>query len=492
MAYKLNWEKLLSTKRLNGSSGADKDIRNAFESDYGRVIFSPATRRMHDKTQVFPLSDDDNIHTRLTHSQEVMSFGYTFGIKLVNEIFEPSNTDITEKDFEFLKNDNECLRSTLLRTIPVILQTVCLFHDIGNTPFGHFGEDTISNYFETFFDIKNEEEYSKIKEELGIEDNKILDFIEYDGNAQGLRVLSKLQILDNIYGLNLTSAILGTYLKYPNKEKKKRNTEIANNKHGVFFSEYEHFDKIIENCGLSVEGKIVRHPLCFLMEAADTIAYRTMDVEDGFNKGFYKTKTIINEVLEGIDKSNNFYTELKELKKNKSINERVKMVRLRIKLIDYLVNTAFEIFKANYNSIMNGEYQKELLDDDKFNVESKLGKICKQYIYDSTEVNSMEVTGSSVIVGLLDFYIEALITKTNCLEKKAYNMISKSFVYTSILENEKEEDNKKSVDISKYTIDDLKKIDNYYKLRVIVDFISGMTDQYALKHYQLISGLRLK
>lgn len=492
MAYKLNWEKLLSTKRLNGSSGAQKDIRNAFESDYGRVIFSPATRRMHDKTQVFPLSDDDNIHTRLTHSQEVMSFGYTFAIKLVNEIFDTSNTEITENDFEFLKIDDECLRSKLLRIIPVILQTVCLFHDIGNTPFGHFGEDTISNYFETFFDIKDEEEYSKIKEELGIDDNKILDFIEYDGNAQGLRVLSKLQILDNIYGLNLTSAILGTYLKYPNKEKKKRNSEIANNKHGVFFSEYEHFDKIIQNCGLKIGDKIVRHPLCYLMEAADTIAYRTMDVEDGFNKGFYTSKIIIDCILEKVPNNVDFHSELSSLKDDVTINEKVKMVRLRIMLIDYLVKTAFEIFKTNYEDIMNGEYQKELLDDDKFMVENQLKNICINYIYDSPEVNSMEVTGNSVIVGLLNFYIEALITKTNCLEKKAYNMISKSFVYTSILENEKEEDNKKSVDISKYEIDDFKKLDNYYKLRVIVDFISGMTDQYALKHYQLISGLRLK
>lgn len=493
MGYKLNWEKLLSTKRLNGSSGANKDIRNAFESDYGRVIFSPATRRMHDKTQVFPLSDDDNIHTRLTHSQEVMSFGYTFGIKLVNEIFDTSNTEITEKDFEFLKKDeNECIRGLLLRTIPVILQTVCLFHDIGNTPFGHFGEDTISNYFETFFKIEDKEKYSKIKEQLGIEENQILDFIQYDGNAQGLRVLSKLQILDNIYGLNLTSAILGTYLKYPNKENKKRNSEIANNKHGVFFSEYEHFDEIIKNCGLKIGDKIVRHPLCYLMEAADTIAYRTMDVEDGFNKGFYKTEVIIDSVLKKIPENNDLHSELNSLNNDHTINEKVKMVRLRIKLIDYLVRTAFEIFKTNYKDIMNGEYQKELLEDDKFEIENQLKNICIDYIYDSEEVNSMEVTGNSVLVGLLDFYIGALITKSNCLEKKAYNMISKSFIYTAILENDSSEERKKSLNISKYEYKDFQKLNDYYKLRVIVDYISGMTDQYALKHYQLISGLRLK
>jgi len=493
MAQKLNWKKLLSTFRLNGTSGAGKDIRNAFESDYGRVIFSPAIRRMHDKTQVFPLSDDDNIHTRLTHSQEVMSIGYTFGLKLIKEIFDKKNTDITEKEFDFLKNNDECLRSTLLRTVPVILQTVCLFHDIGNTPFGHFGEDTISNYFETFFKKIDKNVFF----DIGVDDDpkraeiQALDFTEYDGNAQGLRVLTKLQILDNIYGLNLTSAVLGTYLKYPNKEEKKRNDEIANNKHGVFFSEYEHFEKIISHCGLKIDDKIVRHPLCFLMEAADTIAYRIMDVEDGFNKKFYKTDAIFENVLKNIPNTDKLHSDLSTLRNNPSLNERVKMVKLRILLIDYLVKTAFDIFIENYSKIMNGEYQKELLDDDLFKVESSLGEICKEYIYNSDEVNLMEVTGNSVIVGLLNFYIEALIIKSNCLERKAFNMISKSFIYTSILECSTYS-HKKSVDIFEFNFDDFTKLNNYYKLRIIVDFISGMTDLYALKHYQFISGLRLK
>lgn len=492
MELKLNWENLLSTKRLNGSSGATKDIRNAFESDYGRTIFSPAIRRMHDKTQVFPLSDDDNIHTRLTHSQEVMSIGYTFGVKLVNEIFNETNTNITREDFNFLKKDNEILDVTLQRTIPIILQTVCLVHDIGNTPFGHFGEDTISNFFEIFFNTKNKNEYQKIKEKYELSDEQILDFTEYDGNAQGLRVLTKLQILDNIYGLNLTSAVLASYLKYPNKSNKKRNTEIANKKHGIFYSEYVHFENIINNCGLEIESKVVRHPLCYLMEAADTIAYRTMDVEDGFNKGFYKVHEIIDILLKDIPKEDKLHKDLFDLKNNSSINEKVRMVKLRIRLIDYLVENAFNNYIKNYLSIMNGDYQKELLEEDDFKIDSNLGKICKKHIFDSNEVNSMEVTGNSVIVGLLNFYIEALIIRSNCLEKRAFNMISKSIINTSILDSNTTLQKQKSTDVSMFDFEDFKKLNVYYKLRVIVDFISGMTDQYALKHYQLISGLRLK
>lgn len=480
MTY-LKWENLLSDKRLRPSGFASNE-RNAFESDYGRVIFSPAIRRMHDKTQVFPLSDDDNIHTRLTHSQEVMSIGYTFGIKLVNEIFNPNNTDITENDFKFLKQKDECLSSTLIRTIPVILQTVCLFHDIGNTPFGHFGEDTISNYFNSYF--------KDIKTKLTNEQKN--DFTEYDGNAQGLRVITKLQILKDNFGLNLTSAVLGTYLKYPNINKKTEDQGISNKKHGVFYSEFGHFNSIIQNCGLKIKNKIVRHPLCFLMEAADSIAYRTMDVEDGFNKKLYNTSIIIDEVLSNItDKKTELYIELDKLRLN-SESEKSKMVTLRIKLIDYLVKEAFSIFKDNYSNIMTGNFQEELLDQEPFKVEKSLKNICRKYIYNSDEVNSMEITGNSVLVGLLDFYIKSLIINKTKLSEKFYNTISKSIVASAIVDSNKVLLSQKNIDISLFNFDTFDKVDEYYKLRCIVDYISGMTDKYALKQYQLISGHKLK
>jgi dGTPase len=495
---KLNWKQLLSEERLRTSGGASNS-RNAFESDYGRVIYSPAIRRMHDKTQVFPLSDDDNIHTRLTHSQEVMSLSYTFGIKLVNEIYNTNNIDITPDEFEFLANKDEDLRCTLLRTLPIILQTVSLFHDIGNTPFGHFGEDTISNYFvKNFYKKKGVTEELILKDEYqSLKENQINDFTEYDGNAQGLRVLTKLQILDDSYGLNLTYSILASYLKYPNKGAKIKQADIANKKHGVFYSEYKFFDQIIKNCGLQINKKIVRHPLCFLMEAADTIAYRTMDVEDGFNKGLYNVKFII-------DKINNKIGDIeKESKLKKGIeaieaiafSDKVKMVKLRIILIDYLVDKAFSNFITNYNDIMSGEFQSELLDLDEFHLEEILKEICEEKIYDSDEVNTLEVTGNSVIKGLLDFYINALIHNDSGLEKKAYNMISKSIINTAILEdkiNKAECEISNKHDISLFKFEDFKNLDVYYKLRVIIDFISGMTDKYALKHYQVISGHKLK
>ncbi|QQQ70354.1 dGTP triphosphohydrolase [Chryseobacterium indologenes] len=502
MGNKLTWEKLLSETRLKPSSSQNNGkqkygIRNDFESDYGRIIYSPAIRRMHDKTQVFPLSDDDNIHTRLTHSQEVMSIGYTFAIKLIGEIYDEKNKNIVEADFNFLKDkeensdDNETIRAKLLRTLPMILQSVCLFHDIGNTPFGHFGEEIISSYFDELFK-RNEEEGKK---SLSINKLQELDFTEYDGNAQGLRVLTKLQILDNIFGLNLTSAILGTYIKYPNiKAKEKKGGVIGNKKHGVFFSEYNYFEKIMENCGLKDGDIYYRHPLCFLMEAADTIAYRTMDVEDGFNKGLYTVDYIIEKVKKD-NKDIAFLAKLSEIETEKS-NERTRMVRLRIFLIDYLVTESFKIFINNYSDIMNGKYQKELLDDDSLEIEKKLSDICTDKIYDSEEVNSLEVTGYSVITGLLDFYINAITNDKNSknngngLEKKAYNLISKSIINSAIFEKA-EEDGKDKIDITEFDFEDFTKLDDYRKLRIIVDYISGMTDKYALMHYQKISGQRI-
>ncbi|MCQ9635654.1 dNTP triphosphohydrolase [Chryseobacterium sp. WG23] len=498
MANKLEWKKLLSNKRLKSTNDTNSKpdngtqkygIRNDFESDYGRVIYSPAIRRMHDKTQVFPLSDDDNIHTRLTHSQEVMSIGYTFAIKLINEIYNNENENIVEEEFNFLKNENECLRATLLRTVPMILQSVCLFHDIGNTPFGHFGEDTISNYFKEL--LENNKQLPELKR-LKIEESQELDFTQYDGNAQGLRVLTKLQILDNVYGLNLTSAVLGTYIKYPNTETRdKSGDKIGNKKHGVFYSEHKYFQQIMDNCGLKDGETYFRHPLCYLMEAADTIAYRTMDVEDGFNKGLYKFDHILQVVKKDND-DDEFLKKVNEIEYESS-SEKTKMVRLRIFLIDYLVTKAFDIFKDNYNSIMNGQYQKELLDDDILNIEDKLGNICKNKIYDSDEVNSLEVTGYSVIKGLLDFYIAAIINKKNGLERKAYNLISKSIINTAILEKvtSVEPSINDKIDISKFDFEGFQGLDDYYKLRIIVDYISGMTDKYALMHYQKISGQRI-
>ena len=192
----MDWNKLLNEKRFKPTTRkqTDYDLRNEFESDFGRIIFSPAVRRMHDKTQVFPLTTDDNIHTRLTHSMEVQSIAYSLGLNICSKK-------------EFINRINK-EKEELIRVIPIILSSIALCHDIGNPPFGHYGEDIIADYFSKFFckgnDIKtNLSEYQKD------------DFIKYNGNAQGFRVLTRLQVLQDVHGLNLTFGTLCAYLKYP-------------------------------------------------------------------------------------------------------------------------------------------------------------------------------------------------------------------------------------------------------------------------------------
>lgn len=536
----MDWARLLSSERIRITSKYKSDIRNEFESDFGRIIFSPALRRMHDKTQVFPLTADDNIHSRLTHSNEVMSIGYTFGLKLTQDKLIQQKTE---------KNEAE-----LLRVLPVILKNICLIHDIGNAPFGHFGETVISEYFQN---LKNDEFE-------GLSERQKRDFIKYDGNAQGLRVLTKLQYLNDIYGLNLTYATLASYLKYPNFEEINKNI-IEKSKHGVFFSEEEFFNQIMHGCDLwSDSGKrFLRHPLCYLMEAADSIAYYIMDIEDGFNTNLLSINDIseafqsrLKEVLDesksnpslGLSDEKIEESILKKVIKicsNDDLTDKRKIVNIRIYLMTYLVDLAYSNFSYNLDTIEIGEYNRELIKDDIFGTAKILSDLCANKIFTSREINSLETTGYSVFSGLLDYYIKFLFHEDKKFRRRAKNLISRSIIACAIEENLeniylnktnrlkkeiiKTEDEKEKNRIENYLtslnsmnvkmmefkkleeaymttkidyerFNELKKeiyetlepdfddLDNYYKFRVILDFISGMTDKFALNHFNNISG----
>lgn len=447
----MTWTKYLDCNRLRDSEREKQnDPRNEFESDFGRVIFSPATRRMHDKTQVIPLTIDDNIHTRLTHSMEVMSIGNSLGLRL------------SEKD-EFLEKSG-LDKIKILREIPVILKSVCLVHDIGNPPFGHFGEDIIQNYFQKLF-AKNKFGLSEIEQD---------DFRKFDGNAQGFRVLTKLQVLDDAYGLNLTYATLASYLKYPNPNS--LNDKFLHlKKRGVYQSEREYLSKIFDACGLiNDKGVFYRHPLSYLMEAADSICYRVMDIEDGFNKNWYDFEKIVESISDiavlkrTIDKAKGKPTEIS------------KVVTLRIGIIAYLVELAIKNFVENYDAINSGTFNEELIEVDKNKVDERLKKFCEENIFPQKEIQSLELSGDSVISGLLDYYVNFIFHENKNYRKRAVGLISNSIKRAAFFENNLGVNGK---------FDDL---NNYYKFRVIVDFITGMTDQYALSYYQRLSGQKIR
>ncbi len=450
----MNWKDLLNNTRLRPSARPiGTDARNDFESDFGRIIFSSAMRRMHDKTQVFPLTTDDNIHSRLTHSMEVMAIGHSLGIRVCE------NTDFVKR----VGLD----RSDLFREIPVILKNACLVHDIGNPPFGHFGERVIQNYFKKFFELNKGFLTNDLQKE---------DFTLFDGNAQGFRVLTKLQILDDQYGLNLTFGTLGAYLKYPNSGSV--NSELIHlKKRGVFQSERAYLDKILDGNKLFVNNTPVRHPLCYLMEAADSICYLVMDIEDGFNKGWYSFQDI-GEYLSDIDGIKDEFDNLQNTCTGYG-QEITKMVKFRIYLIQRLVDLAVSNFTNKIDAIEDGRYNNELIFDDPNNLADKLKTFCLECVFPNREITSLELTGHSVITGLLDYYLKFLLHDDKHFRKRAQGLISDSVLRIAFLENGLPENSK------------IESLNNYSKLRTIVDFISGMTDQFALNHYQKLSGQKI-
>lgn len=526
----MDWKKLLNNTRLRQSKrGAD--TRNDFESDFGRIIFSSAMRRMHDKTQVFPLTSDDNIHSRLTHSMEVMAIGHSLGIR------------ICEKD-DFASTIGAD-KINLFREIPVLLKNACLVHDIGNPPFGHFGETVIQEYFKKIFAQEQEKEEKAKAENKEVKLLKLTteqqeDFTNFDGNAQGFRVLTKLQILNDAYGLNLTYGTLACYTKYPNYGKTDK-SKIAKKKRGVFQSEFQYLEQIYDACGLKKDDGIIRHPLCFLMEAADSICYLVMDMEDGFNKGWYSFSEIgkhfesdveINEKIAKLETEHIGHGQ-----------EITKMVNFRIFLIDRLVKIAVENFLKNLLAISIGEYNKELIKDDEKGLENLLTNFCVTKIFPNREITSLELTGHSVLTGLLDYYIEFVFHENKDYRNRARGLISDSILRAAFVENKEsifakrlqefkeksQEENKDKheyekkhtslktlldkltqlksesttgegeeeelrhteVEIFRIVKPHLDDLNDYFKLRVIVDFISGMTDQFALNHYQKLSGQKI-
>lgn len=491
----MDWKKYLSSVRMRKSSinidqrKEHNDFRTDIESDFGRVIFSSACRRLHDKTQVFPLTTDDNIHSRLTHSMEVMNIGQSFVFTLCESEEFKRHTGLDEV--------------TILRDLAAALKVACLVHDIGNPPFGHFGEDSLQSYFKELFKTPpawmSNEVQAELKK-LGEDNSEIgADYTEFDGNAEGLRVLTKLQFIESLDGLNLTCASLGAFMKYPNAALKNKNAYIGLHKHGVLTSEKEVLDKVVEACGLSKgDNEIMRHPLSFLMEAADSICYLTMDIEDGLKKKWLTVGDVCEQInsygnREGISFDDNAKLLLDSIEKTAndgSVNGRKQIMNLRTYLIGYLIDLALRNFIDNIIEIEEGTYPKELIKDDGNGIAEALGDICKQYILNSREVISLEITGKSVIYGILDAYVKMFFSDDKNLRNRAKRLISKTIFLTTLQEHLERTGSKDMAD-NAYDKFDVKDFSAEEKLRILRDYVSCMTDKFALNHYRKLSGQQI-
>lgn len=396
----MNWEQLLSLKR-QGDKGKrlrieQDDTRLGFEVDYDRIIFSSTFRSLQDKTQVIPLSKTDFVHTRLTHSLEVSVVGRSIGRLVGKKIIEkyPHLHDV----HGFQAND-----------FGAIVAAACLAHDIGNPPFGHSGEKAIGEYFSIG---KGQQFKSQLT------DKQWQDLIDFEGNANGFSVLTSSR--PGIDGsLRLTYAVLGAFMKYPKESLPKKPTKnISDKKYGFFQSDAAFFKEVAEELGLirNKTGNDIgfeRHPLAFLVEAADDICYTIIDFEDGINLGLvsedYALEYLIKLVKDTID-----------TKKYQTLTTKEDRISyLRALAIGNLINDAVRVFLENEEAILQGKFHFALTDKSKYKAQmDDIIKLSVKNIYQSREVIEKELSGYQIINNLLDKFISAY---NNNHEGKATN-----------------------------------------------------------------------
>lgn len=451
----MNWEQLLSSRRL-GDDRKDYDIfahRSAFQRDYDRIIFSSAFRRMQDKTQVFPVPENDFVHNRLTHSIEVSSVGRTLGNLVGQYVLE------LEPQLEKLGNS--------MHMFGDIVAAASLAHDVGNPPFGHSGENAIGNYFK---------ENLEIKDSYKLNEQEWNDLIKYEGNAHGFRLLSNHHPDEIKGGLRLTYATLGCFSKYPRAsfinnqhliEPNKKRT--SSKKFSYFQSEKDLFENVATTIGLPKltsehpqEQAWARHPLVFMVEAADNICYRIIDLEDGYKLGYLKFEEMEELLLPLLKRS---FDAADALKKYKLINDLgEKIGYLRAKSINVLIYESIEVFKENYDGIMSGDFDQEITDliASTDIVEGPIKK-ANIYLYNRKPVIEIEVAGYQVISGLLEKFMDVQLKPENGMNKKMKQLLPTQF---HVSESDSD----------------------YEKIMKAVDFVARMTDSYALNLYRRLSG----
>ena len=443
----MNWEQLLSLKRAGDK---DKRIRNeqdetrlGFDVDFDRIVFSSSFRSLQDKTQVIPLSQTDFVHTRLTHSMEVSVVGRSLGRAVGKKILEKYPN---LKDLGYTFND-----------FGAIVAAASLTHDIGNPPFGHSGEKAIGEYFKSG-------EGQQFKSELSAKQWQ--DFIDFEGNANGFKILSEGNSSSDV-GLRLSYATLGAFMKYPKESlPKKPTSHIVDKKYGFFQSQKEFFLDVANDLGLKQmrSGKDVafhRHPLSFLVEAADDICYTIIDFEDGINLGLIEEEFALEYLIKLVKDT----IDIKKYNSLKFKKDRVSY--LRALAIGNLIQEAAKIFLENEEAILNGDYGISLLDKCKYEAQiNDIIQISISKIYESHNVIEKEVAGYKVIADLLGVFIKAV---NNTFEGNASNY--DALIFKLLPENFQE--------LSETLYD---------RIMMVCSFIAAMSDGYAILLHKKING----
>ena len=381
----MNWEQLLSLRRFGDENKRlrkeQDETRVGFEVDYDRIIFSSEFRSLQDKTQVVPLSKTDFVHTRLTHSLEVSVVGRSLG-RQVGKLLLDKHPHL------------ENVHGYKINDFGAIVAAAALAHDIGNPPFGHSGEKAIGAYF------KNGDG-AKFKSELT--DKEYQDLCDFEGNANGFKILTESRA-GRVGGLRLSYATLGSFMKYPKESlPKKPSNHIVDKKYGFFQSEKEMFSAVASDLGLikrsETDLSYNRHPLAYLVEAADDICYTIIDFEDGINLGLieedYALEYLIKLVKGRIITKN--YNALQ------TTEDRVSY--LRALAISTLIDEAASIFMKNEDSILQGKFETALLDVSQYKAQiTDIINLSIKKVYRSKEVINKEIAGYEILNQLLNAY----------------------------------------------------------------------------------------
>ncbi|MCM1189930.1 MAG: deoxyguanosinetriphosphate triphosphohydrolase [bacterium] len=491
----MDWKTLLSSQTQVKREEEPKDFGkypiSDLEKDYKAIVSSSAFRRLQDKTQVFPLDKSDFVRTRLTHSMEVSTIARQLGIMITRNTSLYQPTELKEN-----KND-ECEK------IPAILSCAGLLHDIGNPPFGHFGEVVIGEWFQKELD-KDEFTY-KGKCVRDILDRQMQnDLCHFEGNAQALRILSKISNKETSHEINLTKGVISALVKYPVDSLHYTNNDdedIRKHKPGCFLAEKESFADIARQTGtLLPDGEIARHPLAYLMEAADDIAYSTADLEDAYKKGLFSLTEFIDffdEKAKEIEKERARYakrliSDLKErVKKAKSSSAECIKEAYMIAFQNwmdfvrkwFMYCVAFS-FSRNYQGIMAGVYNKELIAETFHGPSIKILKqAMKKFVYIDPEIVKLELSAQKMLYSLLNDFIYAVI---HFEEEGEYRPTQKQKKLCSLIPENLRED----YFHAKKEGEDAEGFNLYLRFLMVTDFISGMTDSYAKNLYQELNGIK--
>lgn len=445
----MDWRQLLNAERSGDKKRNPQSnnlTRSEFEVDFDRIIFSQPFRRLQDKTQVFPLPEMDFVHTRLTHSLEVSSVGRSLGKSVGAQLLGNYDDLAHVNPFDF----------------GAIVGAASLAHDVGNPPFGHAGEDAISDFF-----ISNKKG-QEIKDLVS--EHEWNDLINFEGNAQGFRLLTR----NKLQGLKLTNATLGAFTKYPRPSllQGADPNRKSQKKYGFFQSEQAEFAKVADALGLvelsDKEPVWTRHPLTFLVEAADDICYHIIDLEDGFGLGlvtFEETRSFLAEILQ----ERYLPEKLKEIPSDKE-----KIGVLRAVAIQVLVEQVTQAFLEHHDALLAGEFDQALTKN--ITASSCLKDIAGasvERIYRSRQVLEREAAGYEVINGLLETFLEAALVRHQAEKRFSGKLES---VYRLLPES------------TKYTLEH-QCASVYQTTMTVTDFISGLTDSTAIAIYRTIKGI---